>query len=384
MRVRFLAPRLILGAPLALLSPGAHADPAQPAEGRADPTVGSSEPRPDDAYGATIVLIGESGGSKALPALLVELLERQGVQVRFLGEPRFEPAHLLSGGESDRAVWVFVELTRQRTARLYFRGPQARRFLLRELELRDGLDEFGLELIGQVVESSVAALLHSSAGLSREQVKVALDDANQLGDRGAARQGDAQRRIPISDDVARLAGWLGLRYAAQWSGSDLGLAHGPGAEIGIEWQGPALLRATLCAERWFAQTVASPEVKASVDSWPLRLSVDVGFPAGHAQTWLLGLAGGFDVIRVEPETLDPSVTPAGSRTHLVPMLRGALRYELGAGSWRLALTGFADVSMFETHYDLVRGSGAERLAVPWPVRPGAALVVAWRPTLSGR
>jgi hypothetical protein len=180
-------------------------------------------------------------------------------------------------------------------------------------------------------------------------------------------------------------GWLGLRYAAEWSGSDLGVAHGPGGEVGVEWRGPALLRGAFSAERWFSQALASPRVNASIQGWPLRLSADVGVPVGHRQRGLFGLGGGFDVIRVEPQpALDPSVAPAGVRTRLVPMLRAEVRYELGAGPWGLVLAAFADVSLVETHYDLDLGSGAERLAVPWRVRPGLALIAAWRPALGGR
>jgi hypothetical protein len=118
---------------------------------------------------------------------------------------------------------------------------------------------------------------------------------------------------------------------------------------------------------------------------PLRLTADVGLPFGRWQRWLVGFGGGFDVARVEPEaSLDPSVAPAGARTRLVPALRVEARYELGAGPWRLAFAGFADVSLVDTHYDLDLGGSAERLATPWQVRPGLALVFGWQPALNGR
>ncbi len=373
MPVHPLTPRLCLGAALALAASNAFAGPV--------PT-GASAPQPEAADGATIVLIGEVGGSKPLAALLVELLERQGVRVRFLGEPRFEPAHLLSGDASDRAVWVFVELTAPRAARLSFRGPQARRFLLRDLELRDGLDDFGLELIGQVVESSVAALLHSSAGMSREQAMQTLADQSAPVDHMAVRGDHAPVASSVSSREARFGAWVGLRYAAEWSGSSLGVAQGPGGEVGAEWRGPVLLRATFSAERWFSQSLASPEVDASIQGWPLRLSADVGLPVGRWQSWLFALGGGFDVIRVEPQLgSQSSVALAPANTRLVPMLRAEVRYELGVGPWRLVLAGFTDVSLVDTHYDLDLGNSAEPLAVPSRLRPGVALIVAWRSAL---
>jgi hypothetical protein len=381
LRTHRRVPRLVLGAALALGPLSARADPTQ---------TETSLQGSDDA---TVVFVGDNAGRNELAAVLVELLQRNGVRVRLLSEPRFEPASLLSGGEGDRTVRVFIELRDPHMARLYFRGPEARRFLLRELEMRDGLDEFGRELIAQVVESSVTALLHSSAGLSRDQVRAALVEQNQLPAPDSIPRDEAPHAQRASEDVARFTGWLGLKYAGQWSGSDLGGVHGPGGEIGIEWRGGAssrsaertpIVRTTFSAERWFSQTVTSQQVKASLQSWPLRLGVDVGWPRAHGQTWLFGLAGGVDLTRIEPEAGDPSVTASAASVDVVPMLRAALRYEFGTGPWRLAFTAYADVSLLATHYDLARGSSFERLAAPWPVRPGAALVLAWQPTLGAR
>jgi hypothetical protein len=141
-----------------------------------------------------------------------------------------------------------------------------------------------------------------------------------------------------------------------------------------------LFRARLSGERWFAQALASDKVEASVQSTPVRFSLDVGGSVSRAQAWTVGLGGGADVVRVEPKrTLDATVTPAAARTHPVPVLRAEVRYELGAESWCLVLAAFADLSLLRSHYDLERGAALETVAAPALLRPGAALILAWRP-----
>lgn len=381
MRVRALAPTVLFAAPLTLLPPRhANAD-SQAKDEPGDRVPGSPrQSAREDASSVTVVLIGAVGESTKLRGLLVELLERQGVHPELEREPHFVPAHLLSGDESDRAAWVFVELVDQHAARLYFRGPHAERFLLRDLELRDGLDDLGCELIAQVVESSVVSILRSSAGISREQARAVLAERN-----GSSAPTADEHEAPVLPRTgrAKLGAWLGVRYAGQWTGSDLGGAHGPGGELGIEWRSRAIFRGSLSAERWFAQAFVSPQIRANIQSWPLRLSIDVGRSAGSAQSWLFGVAAGVDVTRVEPgQNLDPTVTPTTARTRVVPVLRTAARYELGLGGWRMGLTAFADISPLDTHYDLQDKSGtAQRVVAPWRVRPGLALVLAWCPSL---
>ena len=106
---------------------------------------------------ALVVLIGNAGTSEGLRSVLSELLERQGVAVEYEERAHFSPSALLSESRDTR-VWVFVSQSGSRVAKLYFRGPSGARFLLRQLELKNGLDEVGRELIGQVVETSTVAL----------------------------------------------------------------------------------------------------------------------------------------------------------------------------------------------------------------------------------
>jgi hypothetical protein len=360
MRARPLLSRMWFRALIALLPAAAAAAPVAPG----DVWSGNA---------ATVVLIGEAPAAADLVTLLEELLGRQKVRVRFLREPQFDPSHLLSGETSDPAVWVFVELRGPRAARLYFRGPHAARFLLRDLPLRDGLDEVGRESIGQVVESSVVALQNFTAGISREEALTRLGSERGLEPTVTAAPSGGPR--PFSR-----AFWLAARYSGVWSGSALKAAHGPEIEIGIEWRGVLLLRPRLSAAWWFEQQLATPEVEAVARSLPLRCSIDVGWPVGRTQAWVVGIGAGVDFARTEPRrAAAPGVTLSPPATRLLPVARAELRYELGRDAWRIGAAAFADASLLDTHYDIVYAGVAERAATPWSVRPGAALMFAWRP-----
>jgi hypothetical protein len=345
---------------------------------------------------ATVVLVGDIPGMTELADTLVELLERQKVRPHVVRAPGFDPETVISGGQQDESVSAFVVPETTTSAQLYFRGPRAKRFLLRGLPLRNGLDEYGRELIAQVVESSVLALLHSNAGMTREQASVELAHAPDAArtdavtapktDATAAALTDAtSSRTPGVAARARPAsdwrGWVAIRYALEWSGSDLGAAHGPGLETGLEW---AALRTRVTAERWFPQNIASPELSASVQTTALRLVVDARWPRRTTHALVAGFGAGVDILSAQPTAShDPALTLAPERSHAVPVLRTELGYQLRADPWRVMALAFVDGSLLDTNYDLERADSAVRVATPWSWRPGVALVLGWAPALGG-
>jgi len=366
---------------LALAHVRALAEPPVAAGNRGDAAPSSGESTTETAEAAAIALDTTTVENTELSALLVELLERSGVRVQLTSMARFDPESLFSGGESDHAVRVFIDTSAGPRVRLYFRGPLAKRFLLRELELRGGLDEIGREAVAQVVEASVTALLRTSAGMSREQTRRALaaSGGQALPETGAHAEPPPQPTVSV--DAHPVSAWFGIRYAAQWSGADLGGAHGPGAEIGVQWGRAPFARVSVSGERWFSQSVSSPEILATLQTTSVRAGLELGWPLGRRQAGLLGLEAGMDLVGIAPMAPPASpVAPADSRTHVVPMGRATARYELTFEVWRLALTGFVDAAVFATHYDVQRGTSYDRIADPWPLRPGAAVVLAWQPS----
>jgi hypothetical protein len=401
---------------------------------------------------AVIVLLGDAGDSPELVALLTELLQRQDVAVRFERQRKLNTDELLAG-KDDRAVRIFLELRGPREATLYFRSPRARRYMLRPLELRAGLDEVGRELVAQVVASSVDSLLRSSEGMTRSEMRAALarDRAAPAGPAPAtpASASDASSPAPAAPPPAaatppksapatgpsankgspaapapvppapsppsrpsdaklapsppaaattvaatsrqpergggRWSAWVGARYTYSWGGPDLGPGHGPGVELGVQREGPTRLGARLSAERWFTQAVPTTNVDTALQSSPLCLLLDVGRPVSATQSLTLGVGGGVEITRVTPGMVyDPAVAATAPQQNVSPIARGELRYEMGGRTWRLAAVALADVSIYDTHYDVDRGGTTERAATPWRVRPGGALILGWRPTWGGK
>jgi hypothetical protein len=360
----------------------------------AAPLEDGSTTSSDDAR-ALVVLIGEAAKSEELTAVLSELLGRERVALEFEYRARFRPSTLLVSSEGDSRVWVFISST-QSVARLYFRGPYGNRFLLRKLELKNGLDEVGRELIAQVVDTSILTLLRSEAGLSREQVKTDLahpsePDANSSEETDALEKPMTAPPAPSTENArsdegaaksapSALEFELGARGAAKWTGSDLGVDYGAGAETGLSYNRSKglFLRGRLLFEYGFGQTIATPALNATVQTTALRAGVDFGAAFG-VSALEFGLGFGADLARIMPETaLDDSLVLAEESTATTPVVRLEARYELTAGSFRMAAGLFGDASLVDTHYDVRGESGQERIAEPWAIRPGVLVIVGSR------
>jgi hypothetical protein len=350
-----------------------HVAAAQTAE-----TEGSSR--------AVIVMIGEVGESDELADVLAELMEKS-FDPHFVREESFHPEVFLAENERDARVWVFVTLHDPKHARLYFRGPHGERFLLRELELKRGLDEVGRESIAQIVETSVGALLNTSVGISREEAKAALAKEHELQTPPNVVPPPTTR--PVDDeprtaerDERRSSLELALRGVGRYGGPEVKHALAVGLEAGVElgrrdrgfvWRPRAVV------ERGFVHELTTTPIGAELDTWSFRLGVDAGFRSGP-HLGFFGLAGGLDRVGISTKTSsDPTFTPTGKSSDIVPIVRLEARYELALSILRLGIAPFADVSLEESHYDLVFANETRRLATAWIVRPGLAVSIGISP-----
>jgi hypothetical protein len=350
---------------------------------------------------ASITLTAAASQSSELRSVLSELLERDGIEVRFSLQARFGAAELLRTASSDEAA-AFVVPHSVNRARLYFRAPDGQRFLVRDVALPSGLDAVGRELIAQIVDASVVALLRSEVGISRAQVKAAVEaaptapiDAREATPAAAvAKPNPPAEQTPDPSTKAAgprpapkqgtLAadGWLGLRYAADWSGSALGLRHGPGLELGVGLRGRAFVRTRVVLERDFPVTLQAGPIDARVSTVRWRALVDGGTSVGRNRALALSVGAGEDSLQIEPTvSRSPSVLPAAASAETPFVLHSEARFEAGWSAFVLVLAAGFDVPLVRTPYDIDRGSAAKQLASPWSVRPGAALSLAWRPQL---
>jgi hypothetical protein len=167
----------------------------------------------------------------------------------------------------------------------------------------------------------------------------------------------------------------------------LGLLHGPGVELGLmrAVSGGASSRlfwgATAVAERAFPQRLEAAALDAQVDVISTRVLVDVDWRRGALHSFSARAGGGADFVQARQTVVrDPTVTPAGASSKLLPVARFEVGYGIGDPVWRVGLTLFVDVALERTDYELRRPAGVLVLAAPWPVRPGLALVFGFSPS----
>jgi hypothetical protein len=330
---------------------------------------------------AQIVLVGGAQESRELRLLLTELLQRDGVEPEFTLSPRFTPTALLDGAQEDGRVRVFVSVPSPTLARLYLRGPHGDRFLLRELSLRDGLDEVGCESIAQVVATSTEALLHSRAGVDRETARADLLQEAELAPPPAPA---AVRDVPAAYKTLRqppaLRFEIAGRISGAWTGAALRQRLGGGLELGMSEPlgGLLWLRQQLLFEQSIVQRLRPAGLEAEVRTSALRLGIDL-MRAWNVHSLGGGLMAGVDLLAIAPEQArDPSWSLAKKGVDAVPMLRGALHYERQFGALYLGLSAYADVALSDSRYEVREGASRRRVAHPWRVAPGLALRLGYR------
>jgi hypothetical protein len=338
---------------------------------------------------AVVVLVAAAGRDTELPALLTELLARRGVGVRIFTQIGFDQAELLRDTAPSSAVHVFVVPGAGGNVGLYFRAPDGERFLLRNVLLPAGFDDVGREQVAQIVETAVAALLYPGAGLTREQAKLQLrePDPTPGASRPSADPQPAKTSTPSPKPKASkpttLESWFALRYAAVALGKELGIANGPGLELGLGVERGGLLRARLSIERDFAQTLETSQVAAALSRVRWQGTADAGLSFGNRQLrqmLLVSVGVGQDRVHVKPmATADSRVAPAPSFDEQAPFAHAELRYETGGATLRVALSTGVDVALVQTHYDVAHENVHERVARPWLVRPTGSLAVALCP-----
>jgi hypothetical protein len=342
-----------------------------------------ADPAPPGASTPRAVIVVASDGSRAdkLEDLLSELLGRDGVELAFESRERFDPHEVLSPSGAGSDIRVFIDLTEPNLARLYFRAPDGERFLVRSLALDSSTDDLGREQVGQVVESSTLTLLHSQAGLSREQAASAIE---------AARPEPA-KPLPVNTSPASkpprgtsapaptpsaLHGDVALRYGFESLGDAIALRHGPGIELAVA---QSVLGARVTLERGFEQAIHAPDFAATEQVYSARLLGELGVRVAAHQRAAVAVGGGIDVAHLDPgPPLAVDVTASAPKTHVVPIVRAELRYELTFAPVTVAAAGFTDIACAKTHYDVIEDGNVHRVASLNTLRPGAALVVGIR------
>lgn len=308
------------------------------------------------------------------------------VVLDFKRESTLDPDRVLRPRESARAeVWVTVRA--MRTARVYFVVPpsqgSSQRFLVRDIDLENGFDEVGKERLAQVVHTSLLALWEGRAEspraeIERQLVESVAEPAGQKPKPVSRPAAVPTRTAPAPKDDARrpVAMTAAVGYGANLRGDER-WAHGPEL-MALLHLGPAPLAVGgFMAARYLAPVTPSEAgVRLTIDGARLRVGGALRYGARRSVRLEAGLGGGADIVRYEArgnEQVDP--LPADSE------VRAAVSAQVGLSYWlrpvTLLLLGTVDVSLQDTHYDIVRADGRERVIEPWQVQPGVSLLVGW-------
>lgn len=379
-----------------LVAPKADAQSRQIAPNR------STQPEQANQFAssnAELVLVGAPDGLRELASLCDELLTRQGVSVHVTHQDHYD-ADALFGDASRGMTRVFVVLRDPRRARLHFRGPSGERYLFRNVALPNGLDAVGRELVAQVVESAIVALLRTNAGMSREEANAELEREAE-GNEAPPSSGDSAAKSVTSGEVpspsrsttrapvkpASTSGRLGAspwepraaaHYDAMWSSDSVGFGHGLGLAAGLRFRRRGSAGVELGATRWFEQTLSTAAVRASIARTSCYALVEAGwsFTASHSAFVAAGPALGF--VRVRPQSGAADVTLAAQQSSVLPALHVELRYEFSTAHGLFGAAARLDYELVKTRYELDAGRARELLAAPAPLSAGAALSVGFR------
>lgn len=346
--------------------------------------AGEGEPEAAEPT-AEVLLAGELGRSRELRELLTELLASHQVEPHFRRVSRITEKELLSdrAGEGHR-VRIGLSLRNKTLVRLYLADAHLGRYLVRDVPLSNGLDEVGREGVAQVVGSTTRALLENDAAMTRDEMQRALrrdldaDNPEKPSPPPPIPPKSAPPSEPARGERWRLE--LGVGYATEWSGPDLGLLHGPGVRLGVGHGGEASgVFGVVHVMQGFEQEHEAAELLVQVRTTSARLLL--GAELGMAPTSALSVAfgAGFDAQRVTPRAVPgglPDIAP--EQTHTTPWLSLELGPRWVVSPLVLSLLGVVDVGLQDTHYDVRGLQQDDELFVPWRIRPGLVFGVAWQ------
>lgn len=285
--------------------------------------------------------------------------------------------------ESD-LLRIWIALQGGTLARVYFADPAGERFFLRDVPLRNGLDELGREQLAQVVVTSSLAFIEGRVSTRIELVQRSLRSAQpQLQSAPYPRPSlephpvsTAGRALPAQQTqwYPRFGAYymLALEQVGVWR-------NGPGLTIGLARQhGQRRFIADFKVHYLWQVTLTAPDVLLSLRTLGTRLTVGYeSLFAGNAAGCEAGVI--LDSVDYEPHARAPNgVLLRGSAHQWRPggYLGARLAHELGA----VRATLLAGVAIYEppTQYAILRDGQQQTEYSPFTAQPRAALELSWR------
>jgi hypothetical protein len=342
-----------------------------------------------------IILVGLAGEVTEFADLLAEWLNSHGRRVAIRREPSLRAETVLAPSAEPETLKVWVVLVTPERAVLYLAEPAVSRFLVRDVPLRNALDELGREQIAQILVASVQAFVEHRAVSSREEVvrsfgNVSAPSRLEAPAPGAwAEAGSSRQSPPASEATAEAVDhgvktpgpprWrpkLGGLYAVTLKGPE-GIHHGPGLLVGMA-RAASRVRWDFTAkgQYQFQNEGHGARVAVSTSTFAVRLTAAAEMLTVSRFGWGAELGGGVDYVAFSPGS-GPGLVPRPAGTDLRPVLAAGLRGSIALRDWRLSGTAGISTLLVKRHYDLAADGRPQADLTPWPVQPAFAIEASW-------
>jgi hypothetical protein len=332
---------------------------------------------PKEQARVSIALVGRASLAKELDDLLLEWFDAQHMRVDIRRQPSLERSEVLAATADRQTLRVWMVLVGE-SVRLYYADPSGERFLVRDIPLRNGLDEVGREHVVQVLVTSAEDFVNRRVSSTQQEVEMGLPPPPVQ--QAAARPVAALAAPPVKTTPATGCGpRIGASYAVTLRG-DEGMGHGPGAILGM---GCATSRfswaLSMTAHYGWPAEAKGDDVTLSVRTFAARGTVAVETPDPRPFSVGVEIGGGVDRAAFEPRTRPGAAVVAhGAGADLRPVALVAARGSLWHGQGRLTFAMGINVPLVKTHYDVAIGTERHAEVTPWPVQPTFTLEGSWR------
>ncbi len=347
----------------------AAAQPSPSSQSRSNPSPTSPT--------VEVVFVGVAE-SPPLAQLVHETLTREGVVCRLSQAPVLREVDLLEGAPApdDVGTRVWIDVVGDDLARLYFVDVGLGRYLMRDVPLRNGLDELGRERIAQVMETSTLALLSGESVMSRDQFERSLQALEATAKSDPEPDREPEPQIPPGRHLTRPA--IGIAYQFYWSGPELDLLHGPALQVGLlRTLERGWFSATAVVAPSFPQVHQELGVEVRVRTTAVRLLFGRAWSTQQSWSWSARGGGGLSMSHISSRGIDEGWIEMPARTNVTPWLQAELGVNWELPRFVLSAAFSSQLSVVDTHYDHSRGTDRERLFTPWLLQPGAVVGVTW-------
>jgi hypothetical protein len=340
-----------------------------------------AEPPAADALPAvnakvSITLVGRASLAKELDDLLLEWFDTEQVRVDIRRQPSLDRSDVMAKTADAQTLRIWMTLVGT-SARLYYADPAGERFLVRNIPLRNGLDELGREHVVQVLVTSAEDFVSRRISSTAQEVEASLPPPPPAVPRPVAPPPPPPVARPAPSPGCGLR--IGPLYAVTMRGAE-GVGHGPGAVFGIACASPRVWWALSMSARYEWPVVAegadvSLKIRSLCARWTLAVETPDPRPLGVG----VEIGGGVDHAAFDASALPgAAVAPRASGADFRPIALLAARGSLWQGRARLTLSAGIALPLLKTHYDIAAGSDRSTQVTPWRAEPTFALEATWR------